>query len=1696
MNGNLCESVTEVCLNTSGSKPTDCVDSPHVEGTPPSTGVSILSAVENNSTFEPAGTTDLQESIQAGDTIVYRSAPSTEQPSLAAAPLRLNYVTRDSQSGQLVEFSKLLTDSKLNGDVGLLDQYVPSTRRWIVQLLDGRKVCARCGNLIIRDPTDVRVAAIRRDHNLVSELPPPGSLLDAFDERDVGSPRSPTALDENTVDPLYSREESTDKNVMHLELGVGDISMLWPTLESCHDDELGQDSENVYTAEQDATLGTLVDAFECFSITAATHPTKICGVSMAQDGTTDEAIYVADENSFSRPRILKLIQDRDGGLADPGANICMTYDKSILLNLRLLPAPISVGVAVNNGGDVQQSKCTHVGDLPLRLENGGYHYQRCYYNPSASETFISPQAIVESCPLLRRWTMSGHSDRTQGGMLSFATESGDVYMSIPLTNRGGLYYCEDTFVMGGTPLSQVNNLTASADGDTDDEKASKAAEEKKPKDEAKTRYNPKPPRPPTSEAKQLESVLWNSRLGFPSEFQMEVITTHADGLPAQFAPHPFEKYDLKMRATIQKQPAGRFSIPVELPGQRYYMDFSFMRASTAEYSRRNKTEDRVVQSFDGYNSHLIIVDEVSRYVWVFLTKSKEPPIDIVRTFLAVHGNPDGGLIRTDQGGELARSAAFRKAMVERSFPVEPIDWNGEEGPVVTNAEGEVTPYVLETTGADSPSQNGAVERWNKTLGNTTRVLLYGAGLEAKYWSAALLHAVYLHNRRVHKATNITPFEAYFGLKPNLRNLKLFGSKVCVRRTGTRQAKLDEHAFDGIFLGYAATEQNIRYLDLHSGVVKRSHHAIFDEAWYSSSKRPPAARFLYELGLRNETLLTDMQEQASTRTDPMADPTPDQLPFTPLLRRPAVHAVQDARRTSEAHSIIEEYGIGAGDMAMVYISTDPFGVEFDETLNIGKLDTTKTPTAGLLFTVQDDRLILSGMSTKSPGDRHRCWRSRLKGAWLISVAGNSVSTRDDVVNVFAQLERSKAKECKLLFAHPEKVFRGAIDDGIPIIAMDQLNNRHLMRPAVHSLHQLDPLSPPVTIPRNRQYQIERDDEDDNDVFNLTTRVNKLTRRKLVDTDEWSEWQQSEWLQLDQYEEQHMFGRPVPNPGREKVFDLVWTYVEKVLDKRKKARCTMDGSARNGNVRVLDHTYANCVEQTGSRLFYAASAIENLVIFGADASNAFGEAPPPKQGAFIRPDKAFREWWWARKGERIPEGYVIPVLRAMQGHPESPRLWERHIDRILREELGLTPTVHEPCLYSGEIEGERVLFLRQVDDFACAAPSQRICDIIFDMMDDHLTLTLKRLGSITLFNGIDVQQSRDYNKISVETFIDKACDKYKDTWLKEGKQVAHYKMTPLPSNDRLLLAKGDPDEKAQRRLAKEMDMNYRSVVGELTYAMITCRPDIAYAVVKLAQANTCPSKDHYLAAQHCMRYLHETRSDGIYYWRSTSRADLAEVPVPDRKSTPQSRLDDGRPEHSGTDLHCFVDSDWATDPLTRRSFTGICLRFAGGTIGYKTRFQPTVALSSTEAEFMAACDAGKMLLYVRSILYDLGIPQDSASVIYEDNDGATAMANAKKPTTRTRHMDIRYFALCDWVERDLVILERVDTSQNLADHFTKRLDWVKFACHNDYIMGRAPPPHSPKYCPGETSDVAAKLIMKLAQIQDPGPYEFYKECDFVW
>jgi hypothetical protein len=226
-----------------------------------------------------------------------------------------------------------------------------------------------------------------------------------------------------------------------------------------------------------------------------------------------------------------------------------------------------------------------------------------------------------------------------------------------------------------------------------------------------------------------------------------------------------------------------------------------------------------VDSWDGFSSYLLIIDEASRYTWVFLTKSKEPLLDIIGRFLDRVGHRNGSSIRSDQGGELARSFAYSDLLLRKHK------------------------YVVEPMDADSPSKNGAVEIYNAKLAMRTRTLLFGSGLPAKYWSSALVHTVYLHNRLVHTVTRVTPFESFLGAQPVISCLKLFGSRVCVKRTGSCQCKLDHHDFKGIFLGYTATDQNIIYLDLDSGVVKSSHHAQFDKAWYLQPKRPPAAQLL-------------------------------------------------------------------------------------------------------------------------------------------------------------------------------------------------------------------------------------------------------------------------------------------------------------------------------------------------------------------------------------------------------------------------------------------------------------------------------------------------------------------------------------------------------------------------------------------------------------------------------------------------------------------------------------------------------------------------------------------------------------------------------------------------------------------------------------------------------------------------------------
>jgi hypothetical protein len=130
---------------------------------------------------------------------------------------------------------------------------------------------------------------------------------------------------------------------------------------------------------------------------------------------------------------------------------------------------------------------------------------------------------------------------------------------------------------------------------------------------------------------------------------------------------------------------------------------------------------------------------------------------------------------------------------------------------------------------------------------------------------------------------------------------------------------------------------------------------------------------------------------------------------------------------------------------------------------------------------------------------------------------------------------------------------------------------------------------------------------------------------------------------------------------------------------------------------------------------------------------------------------------KKNPPLTPGMVIPILSAMEGHQESPQLWEKYANTILCD-VGLTPTVHEPCLNLGIIAGKRVIFKHQVNDFAIAAPDECTAKILFDMFDDELQIPMKRQGYLDTYNGIDVKQAENYIKISCKLFIEKMCNKY--------------------------------------------------------------------------------------------------------------------------------------------------------------------------------------------------------------------------------------------------------------------------------------------------------------------------------------------------
>ena len=152
-----------------------------------------------------------------------------------------------------------------------------------------------------------------------------------------------------------------------------------------------------------------------------------------------------------------------------------------------------------------------------------------------------------------------------------------------------------------------------------------------------------------------------------------------------------------------------------------------------------------------------------------------------------------------------------------------------------------------------------------------------------------------------------------------------------------------------------------------------------------------------------------------------------------------------------------------------------------------------------------------------------------------------------------------------------------------------------------------------------------------------------------------------------------------------------------------------------------------------------------------------------------------------------------------------------------------------------------------------------------------------------------------------------------------------------------------------------------------------------------------------------------------------------------------------------IYLLSTSRSSEDFKTRRSVAGLAVLYGGAAVAYKSKLEPVVATSSTEAEFIAAVICAKTVKYLRTILHDLGFSPKHPTCIYIDNLAALYMINESRPTPRAKHIDTQWFAIQEWAKNKDLIMKHISGILNMSDDLTKPLSWVLHERHSRRGMG---------------------------------------------
>jgi hypothetical protein len=420
----------------------------------------------------------------------------------------------------------------------------------------------------------------------------------------------------------------------------------------------------------------------------------------------------------------------------------------------------------------------------------------------------------------------------------------------------------------------------------------------------------------------------------------------------------------------------------------------------------------------------------------------------------------------------------------------------------------------------------------------------------------------------------------------------------------------------------------------------------------------------------------------------------------------------------------------------------------------------------------------------------------------------------------------------------------------------------------------------------------------------------------------------------------------------------------------------------------------------RILLALAAQHDLEVHQMDVKTAFLNGVLDEEIYMEQPEGFIQE---------SKEHMVCKLKKSLYGLKQAGRSWYQMIDQNFTQ-LGFQRTCADQCIYHLRTRGIITIVALYVDDLIILTNQVKALARLKEALRERFEM--KDLGEVHFCLGVQIVRNRKRGTICLDQgkYIENMIKRFN---MSECKPVG----TPLDTNVKLTV---DMSPKTVQERDEMEKVPYQSAIGSLMYAMLGTRPDLAYAVGTLSQFNANPGHGHWKAVKRIFRYLKGTAHDKLLYESSANRRVIG-----------------------------YSDADWASNVDDRRSITGYIFFIGTNAISWSSKKQPTVALSTTEAEYMSLTQATKEGIWICRLLDEIGFGLNGEPIaIYNDNQSCVALSKNSAYHARTKHIDIQHHFIRERVDNKEVEVKFCGTDDMVADIFTKGLVKTK----HDYLCGK--------------------------------------------